>query len=63
MALLRFYLLQSRIYIIANLFSQKLYPRVELFEFIIFRFFNFILKLFSVQFKIIRLYNGKNVTF
>ena len=63
MAILRFYLLQSRIYIIANLFSQKLYPRVELFEFIIFRFFNFILKLFSVQFKIIRLYNGKNVTF
>ena len=63
MAVLRFYLLQSRIYIIANLFSQKLYPRVELFEFIIFRFFNFILKLFSVQFKIIRLYNGKNVTF
>ena len=63
MALLRFYLLQSRIYIIANLFSQKLYPRVELFEFIIFRFFNFILKLFSVQFKIIRLYYGKIVTF
>ena len=63
MAILIFYLLKSRIYIIANLFSQKLYPRVGLFEFIIFRFFNFILKLFSVQFKIIRLYNGKNVTF